>query len=211
MIFTINNKDYEVIIEKKNNKNIYIRVKDDLKIYVTANYFVTKKEIEKLLNDNIKYIEKMLIRKQKQKNDALDFYYLGQKYDIILVSSLENIDIIDNKIYVKDMKTLDKWLKKEMLRLFLKRLNYNYQLFEEDIPFPQLKIRNMKTRWGVCNKSNKTVTLNSNLIKYSVDKLDYVIIHELSHFIHFDHSKSFWNTVSKYCPNYKQVRKELRD
>jgi len=63
----------------------------------------------------------------------------------------------------------------------------------------------------VCNKKNKTVTLNSELIKYSIDKLDYVIIHELSHFIHFNHSKDFWNLVSKYCPRHKEIRKELRD
>lgn len=211
MNFKINDQNYEVIIEKKNNKNTYIRIKENMKIYVTTNYFTSKKDVEKLLNDNISYIEKMLIRKQKQLDNDLDFYYLGQKYDIILVSSLDKIDIIDNKIYVKDVKTLEKWLKKETLQLFLNRLDYNYQLFEESIPYPQLKIRNMKTRWGVCNRKTQTVTLNSSLIKYSIDKLDYVIVHELSHFIHFDHSKNFWNTVSKYYPNYKQVRKELRD
>ncbi len=67
----------------------------------------------------------------------------------------------------------------------------------------------MKTRWGVCNRASNTVTLNTNLIKYDISKLDYVIIHELSHFIHFNHSKAFWLTVSKYCPNYKIIRKEL--
>ena len=69
----------------------------------------------------------------------------------------------------------------------------------------------MTTRWGVCNRKNNTVTLNSELMKYSLDKLDYVIIHELSHFVHFNHSSDFWLLVSKYCINYKKVRKELRD
>ena len=44
-----------------------------------------------------------------------------------------------------------------------------------------------------------------------VEKIDYVIIHELSHIKHFDHSKAFWNLVSKYCKNYKQIRKEMKD
>ena len=69
----------------------------------------------------------------------------------------------------------------------------------------------MKTRWGVCNKRDNSVTLNTNLIKETIDKLDYVIIHELAHFVHFDHSKDFWNLVSKYCKEYKQIRKELKD
>ena len=98
-----------------------------------------------------------------------------------------------------------------MIELFQNRLEFNYQRFEEKIPFPDLKIRNMKTRWGVCNKKTKTITLNSNLMKYDITKLDYVIVHELSHFIYFDHSSNFWNIVSKYCKDYKKIRKELRD
>ena len=106
---------------------------------------------------------------------------------------------------------LEKWYKNEMINFFQERLEINYQRFNENIPYPNLKIRNMKTRWGVCNRKTKTITLNSNLMKYSIDKLDYVIIHELSHFIHFDHSRSFWNLVGYYCKDYKKIRKELRD
>ena len=80
-----------------------------------------------------------------------------------------------------------------------------------DFPYPILKIRTMKTRWGVCNRKIKSVTLNFNLIKYDYDCLDYVIVHELSHFVHFDHSKEFWNTVSKYYPNYKIIQKKLKN
>ena len=69
----------------------------------------------------------------------------------------------------------------------------------------------MKTRWGVCNKRDNSVTINSRLIEYSIDKLDYVIIHELSHFVHFDHSNNFWELVGSYCKDYKKIRKELRD
>ena len=68
----------------------------------------------------------------------------------------------------------------------------------------------MKTRWGVCNRKNNSVTLNLELIKKDHKYLNYVIVHELSHFVHFDHSRLFWQTVSKYCPEYKIVRKELK-
>ena len=83
--------------------------------------------------------------------------------------------------------------------------------FDENIPYPILKIRTMKTRWGVCNRKVKSVTLNFNLVKYDYYCLDYVIVHELSHFVHFDHSKEFWNTVSKYYPNYKIIQKKLKN
>jgi len=210
MKYKINNQEYDVIIEKKNNKNTYIRVKEDLKIHVTTNYFVSKDYVKKLLDNNIEYLEKMINKRKSDQEKELEFYYLGNKYDIILVSSFNNVEIEHNKIYVKDNKMLEKWYKNEMVKIFTERLELNYNRFEENIPYPNLKIRNMKTRWGVCNKKNKTITLNSNLIKYDLSKIDYVIIHELSHFIYFDHSSNFWNLVSKYCKNYKKVRKELR-
>ena len=69
----------------------------------------------------------------------------------------------------------------------------------------------MSTRWGVFNRKLKRVILNSLLIRYPLEALDYVIIHELSHFVHFDHSKAFWTEVSKYSPRYKEIRKLLKD
>ena len=68
----------------------------------------------------------------------------------------------------------------------------------------------MKTRWGVCNRGNNTITLNTELLKKDIDLLDYVIIHELCHFYEPNHSANFWNWVAKYYPNYKEARKRLR-
>lgn len=211
MKYRLDGKDYEVVIEKKNNKNTYIRVKNDLKIYVTTNYFVTDKSIKKLLEQNEEPIRKMVTRicKNMEKDDK--FYFLGQIYDIIIMPTIDNIDIDGNIIYVKSQKDLDKWINKEMKRLFSERLEYCYDKFVENIPHPTLKIRKMTSRWGVCNRKNLTVTLNSNLIRYDIDVIDYVVIHELSHLVHFDHSKAFWETVSKYCPNYKMLRKILKE
>ena len=194
---------YNVLVVKKNNKNSYIKIKDDLTIYVTTNYLTTKGEVKRMLDNEKDFLKRSLSRARKKMEKDELFYYLGQKYDIILVP-FENTEVYDDKIYVKDMKALDKWLKKEMKRIFSERLEYNYDLFDEDIPFPKLKIRSMKTRWGVCNKRDNSITLNSKLIRYSIHEIDYVIIHELSHFVHFDHSKEFWETVRMYMPDYKK-------
>lgn len=194
---------YNVLVVKKNNKNSYIKIKDDLTIYVTTNYLTTKGEVKRMLDNEKDFLKRSLSRARKKMEKDELFYYLGQKYDIILVP-FENTEVYDDKIYVKDMKALDKWLKKEMKRIFSERLEYNYNLFDEDIPFPKLKIRSMKTRWGVCNKRDNSITLNSKLIRYSIHEIDYVIIHELSHFVHFDHSKEFWETVRMHMPDYKK-------
>ena len=209
MKYELNGTEYDVVIEKKNNKNLYIRVKEDLKIHVTCNRFVSKNMIKKVLDDNIKSLEKM-INHAKLKHEKEDkFFYLGKSYDIIF-NDVDKVYIYDDKIITKDIKMLDKWYKEEIIRIFDERYVYVFNHYNENVKSPILKIRNMKTRWGVYNRKNHTITLNSKLIEFDISKIDYVIIHELSHIIHFDHSKEFWNLVSKYSPNYKQIRKEMK-
>ena len=210
MKYEINGTYYEVIITKKNNKNTYLRVKDDMKIYITTNRFTTKLDIKRLLNNNKEKILKMINAKKKKQDDNQYFHYLGNKYEIF-IDEVEDVKFLDDAIYVPSMDYFNKWLKKEIKKLFTSRLDYNYEIFKEEIPYPKLKIRTMKTRWGVCNIRDDSVTLNTKLIEFDISKLDYVIIHELSHFIHFNHSKDFWNLVSKYIPNCKEIRKEMRE
>lgn len=211
MKYQLDDKIFDVEIVKKNNKNTYIRIKDDQTIYVTTNFFSSKSYIKKLLDNNQPFLRRAL-KKMTTKNETESrFMLLGKHYELIYSENFKNveIDINNSIIYIKDEQLLNKWLQQQIKELFLKRLDYNYNLFREKIPYPKLRIRKMKTRWGVCNRANNTVTLNTNLIKYDISKLDYVIIHELSHFIHFNHSKAFWSTVSQYCQNYKIIRKEL--
>lgn len=210
MKYRLLDREIDVIVKRKNNRNTYIRVKEDMKIYITTNYFVLNKDIKKLLDENKDYIVKMIKKQEEKKKKENEFYYLGNNYNIIFMD-IKNVEIYDNNIYVKDIATLNKWYNREIKRIFKEHLDEIYNSYIENIPYPNLKIRKMKTRWGVCNRKTKTITLNSDLIKYSLDKLDYVIVHELSHFIYFDHSANFWNQVSKYCSNYKMIRKDLRD
>lgn len=211
MKYNIDGIDYDVIIEKKRNKRIYIRVKEDMKIYVTCNNFVTKILIKNILDENINSLRKMINQVKKTIDRNTKFFYLGKEYDIIIDENIKNIKIEYDKIYTKDEKMLNKWYRNEIIRIFDERYVYIYNHFKENITSPILKIRTMKSRWGVYNRKNHTITLNSKLIEYDTSKIDYVIVHELSHIIHFDHSKDFWNLVSKYCPDYKKIRKELKD
>lgn len=205
MKFKIDGKEYNVIIIKKRNKNTYVRIDESLSIIVTTNYLTPKYKINKILLDNIDKISKMISKKEKIDNN---FYYLGQKYDIIIDNNISSTFIDDNVIYTKNETELNKWLKNQTKKIFKERLDLIYKSFNENIIYPDLKIRNMKSRWGVCNKKGY-ITLNNNLIKYNISEIDYVIVHELSHYVHFDHSKEFWNTVSKYFPDYKKSKKVL--
>ena len=211
MKFRYKEEDYNIIIEKKKtNKNTYIRVKQDLSIYVTTNYFTREKEIIKLIEDNQKDIEKMIDNQRKKKENNEGFYYLGKKYDPIYVEYCD-ISFGEEKVFLRKDLDIDKWYKKQAKTLFKEHLDRMYKNYSEKIPYPDLKIRKMTTRWGVCNTKTKTVTLNLELIKRDLKYLDYVIVHELSHLIEANHSSKFWALVEKNCPNYKTCRKEMKD
>ncbi len=206
-----NEKEYPVFIIKKNNKNLYIKVDTDLNIKITCPYFYTKKMINKVIEDNINSIYKM-IDKQSKKNEIKkqdDNKLLSKKINIIYKPVKTPFYDGDNLI-VKDSKMLSNWYKNMAKNIFAQYLDELYYLFEEKIPYPSLKIRLMKTRWGVCNRKNNCITLNLELIRKDSKFLKYVIIHELSHFVHFNHGKDFWKLVSKYCKDYKEIRKELK-
>ena len=208
--YKIDGEIYQVEVVKKANKNTYIKIKEDLTIYVTTNFLIRKSDIKDILYKEEDYLRKALKRVKSRNEKEQDFYYLGQKYDIIIVP-FNKVEIEDNKIYVSSKTALDKWLKEQMLDLYNKRLEICYNKFEEEIPFPGLKTRLMKTRWGVCNRKNLTITLNTKLMRYDIEVIDYVIIHELSHLVHFDHSRAFWKTVEKYKPDYKKYASMLKE
>ena len=211
MKLDIDGKYYEIIIEKKSGqKNTYIRVKKDLKIYVTTNKFTSTKFIKDLIEENYSKIVKMIETQEKKKENNEGFFYLGKKYDIVYVSYCD-ISFGENKVFLNKNLDIDKWYKNQAKSLFLEHLDEQYHKFSRRIPYPSLKIRKMTSRWGVCNIRLKTLTLNLELIKRDTKYLDYVIVHELSHLIYGDHSSHFWALVEENMPDYKKYREEMKD
>jgi hypothetical protein len=74
---------------------------------------------------------------------------------------------------------------------------------------PAVSIRNQRTRWGSCSASGR-ISLNWRLIQLPPAVCDYVLLHELSHLRHHDHSARFWREVARLCPNHAEARKWLR-
>lgn len=211
MYFVVDGKKLEVVITKKaSNKNTYLRVKGDFKLYVTTSIFMSDKKIKSIIEENWDAILKMYQKQVFKQEIKKDFYYLGKKYDFVRTNTKEVV-IGENKIFIPSNFEEDKWLKKQATILFQQRLDYWYHQFDRKIPYPSLTIRQMTSRWGVCNSKLKRVTLNLELIKKESFCLDYVIVHELSHFIEMNHSSRFWKVVEANYPNYKEVRKYMKD
>ena len=206
----IEGQELDVIVKRTTTKRINMTIKEDMNIYITANHLVGNKDILKFIEDNEKFVIKSLNLRKKQKKYEDSFYFLGKKYDIVYLNTKEVI-LADTKIFISHDIDINKWLKKEANQIFKEQLDKIYNIFPVSIPYPSLTIRNMKTRWGVCNVKTHRVTLNFALIKRDIKYLDYVIVHELSHLVYANHSKNFWNLVSILVPDYKKLRKELNN
>lgn len=87
-----------------------------------------------------------------------------------------------------------------------------YPHFEKKgVTYPIIKFRNMKTRWGCCNYLKGIVTFNTKLKFVPNECVEYIVLHEFTHFLQPNHSKLFYDELSKVCPKWKEYRKKLKD
>lgn len=102
---------------------------------------------------------------------------------------------------------LKEWLyiiAEKELYIWLKQLSQRCQL-----PFNQLSIRNQSTRWGSCSHE-KNINLNVKLLFLPKEMTEYILIHELCHTRHLNHSEKFWHLVETFVPNYRQLIQQLK-
>ena len=124
-----------------------------------------------------------------------------------------NRKVIREKLPIKDPKTQrardakKKILMKKAKEYLPYRLDYFAKLYH--YKYTKLRFSHANTRWGSCS-SNGTISLNIGLMQAPPKLRDYVIIHELAHLNHLDHSKDFWAEVEKHDPDYKSHKKKLK-
>lgn len=110
----------------------------------------------------------------------------------------------------KLQKTRD-YQKKQLMKKAREYLPYRleYQAKRFGYKYNKCRLSHAATRWGSCT-STGTISLNIGLMKVPEILRDYVIIHELAHLNHMDHSKDFWAEVGEHDPRYKEHRKKLK-
>lgn len=103
---------------------------------------------------------------------------------------------------------IEEWYIGQAHKLFPEQMEYYSKLL--DIPYKSLKIKDQKTRWGSCsNKGN--ININWRIVMAPNQVVAYVMIHELTHLRHMDHSKDFWKRVEQYLPDYRKWKKWLAE
>jgi predicted metal-dependent hydrolase len=174
-------------IQKSRQKHCYLRLKDKNKLQVSANKSYTLHQAKALIESKKNWIISHLEAYENQPLNN-EFYYLGKR--------------MHNSDYTKD-----EWYAikaKEILPSLVQKHASLMQLFPSKLGF-----RKNKTRFGSCSSKN-AISLNILLMKFPLEVIEYVIIHELAHIRHKNHSKAFWHFVEQYCPEYKRLDKALK-
>lgn len=109
---------------------------------------------------------------------------------------------------LRRMEVMDRRYRNAAREYFTKRVAYYHTLTGGN--YKKITIRDQKSRWGSCSSSG-TLSFNCRLMYAPPKVLDYVVVHELCHFTHMNHSKEFWNMVESIMPEYKIHKKWLRD
>ena len=220
--FSYNGKviPYEIIY--KNVRNINIRVKPTGEVVVSCRADIDNKTIELQMIKRARWliglIEKYKVNSIEFKNaepkflNGEEFVLFGRVLRIQNMQSEEfKVEYDNNYLYIyrnsnKGIKQKFKeWYKICVLESFSQQVEYLYQKFAKyNIDKPTVVYKNMKTRWGTCNIDKKIVTLNLHLAKVDKFLTEYVICHELTHFIYRNHNNDFYSFLTSMIPDWKQ-------
>ncbi|WP_418179065.1 M48 family metallopeptidase [Aliarcobacter lanthieri] len=185
----INNTIVKVELENRNNiKHCYLRILKQNLIQIKANRYFTLNDAKILVQNRKKWLEENL-QKVKEKSLSEDEFLLFGKKEKIDNFNIKNLDIFyKNEIQKYIPSLVEKY--SNIMQLYPTKISY----------------RKNKRTWGSCNYKNE-LNFNILLMKYPLFIAEYIVVHELAHIKHKNHSKDFWNLVEKYSPNYKEIEK----
>lgn len=208
-----------------------MRVEPSGEVVVTAAKYVPRMMIDRFVRQEEAWIERQLkrVKLRKEVYPTFDWegrmvLYLGKLYEINikgLVSSIKGenaksrIHVDKNKIIVTPItgeendgrKMLVSWLKREGEQDIRERLPRWADKMK--LTYGQVRFRQQKSRWGSCSGKGN-LSFNWRLVHFKPEVIDYVIVHELAHIKHHDHSAAFWELVSRYVPAFQEQRKFLK-
>ncbi len=218
------------LLERKRIKNINLRISREGQVRVSAPLQVPTREIDAFVTQKSGFIQKARQHWEHTREHALSvlqyitgeqFFYLGRPIRLLIQDGPKNGVALKNDQLVLTLRTpAEKNRREKLFRQFwqaqCRQVFYEtalavYPWFRaHEIPFPEIRLRDMKSRWGSCLYRKGIITLNTQLLQYPPACIRYVVIHELSHFIYPDHSPAFWSVVAANMPDWKRYRQALK-
>ncbi len=215
-------------VERRNRKTLAIEVHPDNTVWVIAPIDANDEEIQSRVEKKAPWIAKQ----QRFFNGRPDkvtqpewvsgenIFYLGRQYrlkihegepDVKLAGKYLNVTVKDKEDKKKIADLVNTWYLQHARRKFEERMALLHPILErENLKMNSLMIRKLDKRWGSCTAKGNIV-VNADLIKAPINCIDYVLIHELCHLKHHDHSNKFWTLLNKYCPDWTVLKNKLEN
>ena len=219
VMFKLNEKIYPIKVLFTNNRNVYFEKKDN--IFILKINKLTSLDSLYLKEFMEKSIKSFLAKKDSPSMEINEnekyFYYLGKKIfyelnnDLILFNINDEIIQLRKTKSAKPSKIIWNFLNEKLLLILDKLIIKNIPLIYPKLKKYELKVLNKKSAWGTNYVNKALITFSKYLILFNINIIEYVVIHELVHFLHQNHSKKFWQKINLFCLNYKEKIKALNE
>ncbi|MBE6338207.1 MAG: M48 family metallopeptidase [Lentimicrobiaceae bacterium] len=224
-------------IKRSRRRTVALYVHPDKSVEIRMPLLFSVDEIEPFLIKHSRWLFNRLDLPEKKPVEPKKFvsgelhYFLGKQYPIEIVASDKNSVVFDNeKIVIRqrvDKSTsqqahlsasksvsasdlLDRWYLEQAKRVFREiSIPLVESMKKYNVAPKSFAIKKMKTRWGSCS-SKGNINLNLHLIKLPEQCIKEVILHELCHLVHFNHSKDFYALMTAEMPDWKVWKKEIK-
>ena len=221
-------QEIQYYLERKPVKNLNLRIRKDGEVFVSASAAVPDSEVDNFVCSKAGYILEAINKfeelaqykpQPKQYVSGETFYIQGRGLRLQL-SQANKDSISSDGVYIylavkniddfeKKRRMLSRFIDQQCEAVFGEIISDLYPMFRKyGVDTPILRIRDMETRWGSCLAKKGIITLNKRLIEAPRNCIEYVVMHELCHFIHPNHSKQFYSFLTMLMPDWRQ-RKAL--
>lgn len=219
-----------LIVRRPRRKTASVEVSSDDRVIVTVPYFVTDDWVKELIQRKSEWIRKRLKFNAEARErcgsrtspENGKILYLGEPYDLRIENGARDVILLADHVLEMRMpcagvgamgsedvtRRLTNWYSEKALEHTLDRAGFYSGII--GVRFNRIKIRAMKSRWGSCS-SRGNIAFDWRLVMAPPSVIDYVVVHELCHLVHLNHSRQFWGVVESILPDYKWRKRQLQE
>lgn len=227
MAFEYETEIIEFTVKYSERKTLEIRIEPPDTVTVRAPKKASKDDVLKIVKSKAKWIVQKLFelsqveyrKTQKEFVNGESFMYLGRNYllELIYDNTVNNpiTKLYQGKFYLntntndkeKLRNSMEEWYREKALEKVVERVDYFQSYFS--VTPRAIKVKEQKRRWASCT-STKDLLFNWRCVMAPLYVLDYIVVHEMCHMIHLNHSSNYWNLVESIMPDYKKRKEWLK-
>ena len=215
------------IVRSARRKTVGIGVSPDDRVTVRAPFSLDERRIREIVEEKSAWIIKRMALNRERAGrirpreyaDGEEFFFLGKPYLLERVMGWRGVALMDGRLCVGVPRTggeregrrialcISRWYRAHALGILVERVN----AFRERLGVNScaVRIKTLRSRWGSCS-TRGNLNFNWLLVLAPLEIIDYVVVHELCHFVHHDHSTRFWKLVESVLPDYRERRRWLK-